>query len=122
MLYPVLAFFFAVIAILLMVLILLQRGKGVGLSGAFGGSGGGHAAFGSKAGDVLTWMTIILAGLFLLYSVLLNYVFVPTGPGLGGGTSGGTTPDSGSGSSWHLEQPADSPDFARAGVFGETQA
>lgn len=67
-------------------------------------------------------MTIILAGLFLLYSVLLNYVFVPTGPGLGGGTSGGAAPDSGSGGSWHFERPAEGPDFARAGVFGETQA
>lgn len=71
-----LALVFLVLAILLMGVILLQRGRGVGLSGAFGGAGL-HTAFGSKTGDVLTWATIVLAGVFLLYSVLMNYVFVP---------------------------------------------
>lgn len=41
MLHAVLAFFFAVIALLLMVLILLQRGKGVGLSVRSAEAGGG---------------------------------------------------------------------------------
>jgi preprotein translocase subunit SecG len=44
----------------LIVVILLQRGRGGGLAGAFGGMGG-QSAFGTKAGDVFTRITIILA-------------------------------------------------------------
>lgn len=40
----------------LIVLILLQRGRGGGLAGALGGMGG-QSAFGSKAGDVFTRIT-----------------------------------------------------------------
>ena len=45
------------------VLILIQKGRGGGLSGAFGG-GGGSSAFGAKTGDVLTWATSIIFGIF----------------------------------------------------------
>lgn len=74
--HPILATLFGFLALILMAVILLQRGRGVGLSGAFGGAGG-HTAFGSKTGDVLTWATIVIAGLFLFYVVVLNYLFVP---------------------------------------------
>ncbi|MBK9127319.1 MAG: preprotein translocase subunit SecG [Phycisphaerales bacterium] len=77
------AFFFTVLAVLLILVILLQRGRGVGLAGAFGGAGGGGAAFGAKTGDVLTWVTIVAAALLLCFTVILNFVFVPSGPGLG---------------------------------------
>jgi preprotein translocase subunit SecG len=80
--HTILAFFFCVLALLLIIVILLQRGKGVGLAGAFGGAGGG-TAFGAKTGDVLTWVTIVGAVVLLGFAVALNYVFVPTGPGLG---------------------------------------
>jgi len=45
---------------LLLFIVLLQRGRGGGLAGAFGGLGG-QSAFGTKAGDVFTKITIILA-------------------------------------------------------------
>jgi len=45
---------------LLMFIVLLQRGRGGGLAGAFGGLGG-QSAFGTKAGDVFTKITIIRA-------------------------------------------------------------
>ena len=45
---------------LLIFIILLQRGRGGGLAGAFGGLGG-QSAFGTKAGDVFTKITIVLA-------------------------------------------------------------
>jgi preprotein translocase subunit SecG len=45
---------------LLMFIVLLQRGRGGGLAGAFGGLGG-QSAFGTKAGDVFTKITIVLA-------------------------------------------------------------
>lgn len=70
---------FALLAVLLMGVILLQRGRGVGLSGAFGGAGG-HTAFGAKTGDVLTWATIVIAVVLLTLTVGLNYVFVELPP------------------------------------------
>ena len=60
-----------IICIFLILLILIQKGRGGGLAGAFGG-GGGNTAFGSKTGDVLTWATSIVFGIFLLLSILTN--------------------------------------------------
>ncbi len=62
--------------LLLMLVILLQRGRGGGLAGAFGG-GGGSSAFGAKTGDVFTWITVVLAGLFVTLAVVANFVFEP---------------------------------------------
>jgi preprotein translocase subunit SecG len=50
----------ALAGIFLMIVVLLQRGRGGGLAGAFGGLGG-QSAFGTKAGDVFTRITIIIA-------------------------------------------------------------
>jgi preprotein translocase subunit SecG len=55
--------------LLLIFLILIQRGKGGGLSGAFGGVGG-SSAFGSRAGDLFTRITIILAGIWIVLIML----------------------------------------------------
>ncbi len=92
----ILGLLFAVVAALLMIVILLQRGKGVGLAGAFGGGGAGGTAFGAKTGDVLTWITIVAAVVVLTFAVVLNFIFVPTGPGLGAPTAppggGGAAP------------------------------
>ncbi|HEX5447287.1 MAG TPA: preprotein translocase subunit SecG [Pirellulales bacterium] len=64
----------AVIAFLLVVLILLQRGRGGGLTGALGGMGG-QSAFGSKAGDVFTRITSGLAIIWIVLCVgALKYV------------------------------------------------
>lgn len=65
------------ISVILIGLILLQKNRGSGLSGAFGGVGG-HSAFGTKTGDVLTWVTVGLTTMFLLLAVLLNYAFDKT--------------------------------------------
>ena len=62
------------ICMLLIGIIMLQKGRGGGLSGAFGGAGG-HSAFGSKTGDVFTYITIVLAVLYLGAAVANNYVF-----------------------------------------------
>jgi preprotein translocase subunit SecG len=74
--HPIVAVIFAFLAVLLMGVILLQRGRGVGLAGAFGGAGG-NTAFGAKTGDALTWITVVAAGVFLVFAVVLNYVFLP---------------------------------------------
>jgi preprotein translocase subunit SecG len=52
----------------LIVLILLQRGRGGGLAGALGGMGG-QSAFGSKAGDVFTRITSVVAIVWILLCV-----------------------------------------------------
>jgi preprotein translocase subunit SecG len=62
---------FILISLLMVLVVLIQKGRGGGLSGAFGGAGG-HTAFGSKTGDVLTWATSIIFGVFLLLAVVLN--------------------------------------------------
>ncbi|MBD3676463.1 MAG: preprotein translocase subunit SecG [Planctomycetaceae bacterium] len=46
--------------IFMILLILVQRGRGGGLAGAFGGMGG-QSAFGTKAGDVFTKITVGVA-------------------------------------------------------------
>jgi len=48
------------LGIFLILVILLQRGRGGGLAGAFGGLGG-QSAFGTKAGDVFTKITVVIA-------------------------------------------------------------
>lgn len=50
--------------------ILIQRGKGGGLAGAFGGVGG-SSAFGTKAGDVFTRITIGTVAVWMLMAMLL---------------------------------------------------
>jgi preprotein translocase subunit SecG len=62
---------FLIVCTFLMLLILIQKGRGGGLAGAFGG-GGGNTAFGSKTGDVLTWATSIVFGIFLVLAIALN--------------------------------------------------
>lgn len=57
------------VCLVLMLVILIQRGRGGGLSGAFGG-GGGSAAFGAKTGDVFTWITVVVASVFLIMAVV----------------------------------------------------
>ena len=56
-----------------------QKGRGGGLASAFGGMGG-NTAFGSKTGDVLTWATSIVFGIFLLLAVILNLLSNYGGP------------------------------------------
>ena len=58
----------------MILLVLIQKGRGGGLSGAFGGGGGGNTAFGAKTGDVLTWATSIVFALFVILAVVLNLV------------------------------------------------
>jgi len=53
------------ISMILIAVILLQRGRGGGLAGAFGGMGG-QSAFGTKAGDVFTRITIVLVAVWVL--------------------------------------------------------
>src|SRR5687768_6224989 len=57
-----------VLALFLILLILIQRGRGGGLAGALGGMGG-QSAFGTKAGDLFTRITIGVAAFWIILSV-----------------------------------------------------
>ena len=67
---------FCIVCLFLIVIILLQRGRGGGLSGAFGGAGG-QTPFGAKTGDVFTWITVVTTAVFLFLTIMLNFIFVP---------------------------------------------
>lgn len=58
------------LSLFLICLVLIQRGKGGGLAGAFGGAGG-SSAFGTKAGDTFTRITIVAASIWILMTMLL---------------------------------------------------
>jgi preprotein translocase subunit SecG len=64
------------VALALILIILVQKGRGGGLGGAFGGSGAG-SLLGTKTGDFLTWVTIALVVLFLVLAVLMVKFYKP---------------------------------------------
>ncbi|NCA81775.1 MAG: preprotein translocase subunit SecG [Opitutae bacterium] len=69
-------------AFLLVVVILAQKSKDQGLGMAFG-SGMGESLFGSRAGNVLTRMTITLATVFMLTTIVLGILFANRSVGSG---------------------------------------
>jgi preprotein translocase subunit SecG len=66
----VVAVLFVVCCLALILIVLIQKGRGGGLSGAFGGAMAG-GILGSKTGDFLTWVTIVLAGVFLGLAIIM---------------------------------------------------
>ncbi len=79
-------------AAFLIMIVLLQRGRGGGLAGAFGGMGG-QSAFGAKAGDLFTRITIGVAAFWILLCILAVKVLSTPGKGFAGatGNSSGTS-------------------------------
>ncbi len=72
-LYGFLIFIEIVSALLLIGIILLQKTKDEGLGLAFG-AGVGETLFGSRTGNVLTKITVTLAGIFLLNTLAIGYI------------------------------------------------
>lgn len=100
------------VCLLLMGIVLIQKGRGGGLTAAFGGGGGG-GAFGAKTGDVFTGITVVLAFVYLLLTVFGNFVLRPDQQALAAQNAiqrpPGTTP----------VQPAQSGQPARSGQAGQ---
>jgi preprotein translocase subunit SecG len=69
MLEALLSFLMFITAIFLILLILVQRGRGGGLAGVFGGPGG-QSAFGAKAGDLFTRITIGVVAFWIVLCVV----------------------------------------------------
>ncbi|UCD50916.1 MAG: preprotein translocase subunit SecG [Phycisphaerales bacterium] len=71
------AVLFVLVSIVLILVILLQKGRGGGLTAAFGGGMGG-GLLGSKTGDFLTWVTIVLVAVFLGLAILMGRFYRPS--------------------------------------------
>jgi len=80
----IVAVLFIVCCLILILVILIQKGRGGGLSAAFGGGGAG-SILGSKTGDFLTWLTIVLVGVFLTIAVVMAKFYKPEVSDFGGG-------------------------------------
>lgn len=113
-------------SIFLICLVLIQRGKGGGLAGAFGGPGG-SSAFGTKAGDVFTRVTIITAIVWFLLAMAQVILINKKGPSSafqpGNSTSANEQPlpgaNLGSGSESSAKSPAGSPSLEGPSAPGE---
>jgi len=70
------AVLFVLVSILLILVVLVQKGRGGGLSGAFGG-GMASGLLGSKTGDFLTWVTVGMVSVFLILAVLMARYYRP---------------------------------------------
>ncbi len=73
----VVAVLFIICCVALILIILVQKGRGGGLSSAFGGGMAG-GILGSKTGDFLTWVTIVLVAIFLTLAVMMGKFYRPT--------------------------------------------
>src|SRR5689334_19576914 len=65
---PLFAIILSILALFLVLLVLVQRGRGGGLAGALGGMGG-SSAFGAKAGDVFTRITVVAATIWIILCI-----------------------------------------------------
>ncbi|MHC4459963.1 MAG: preprotein translocase subunit SecG [Planctomycetota bacterium] len=80
----VVAVIFLICSLALILIILIQKGRGGGLSAAFGG-GMASGILGSKTGDFLTWVTIVLVGIFLTLAVVMAKFYKPAVSNIGAG-------------------------------------
>ena len=86
-----LGLFLILSSLFLSLLVLIQRGRGGGLAGAFGGAGG-QSAFGTKAGDVFTKITIGVAAFWILLCILALNVLGRQQSKFNAATLGGSMP------------------------------
>jgi preprotein translocase subunit SecG len=63
-------------ALILVFVVLIQKGRGGGISSAFGGIG--SSLLGTKTGDFLTWVTICIVAVWLLLSIVAVKWFKPS--------------------------------------------
>ena len=80
----IVAVLFIICCVALILMVLIQKGRGGGLSAAFGGSMA-SGILGSKTGDFLTWATIVLVGVFLTLAVVMAKFYRSTVSDFGAG-------------------------------------
>ena len=77
--YTFLLILFVLISFSLVVVILLQAGKGQGLAGSIGGGPGSNSIFGSRgAADFLSKATTWMAALYMAIAILIGMVYKST--------------------------------------------
>jgi preprotein translocase subunit SecG len=107
-----LGFMLVFTALFLILLVLVQRGRGGGLAGALGGMGG-QSAFGAKAGDTFTRITIGVAAFWIILCIVAVNVLGRQQSKFSGDMGGSAT------------VPIDAPEDGAAGVeegSGEVEA
>jgi preprotein translocase subunit SecG len=81
------------VSVFLILLILVQRGRGGGLTGALGGMGG-QSAFGAKAGDTFTRVTMVAAAVWILLCLTaIRFLGAPPDWGVGAAEQQATQTD-----------------------------
>jgi preprotein translocase subunit SecG len=74
--YTFLIIVFILLSFSMVVVILLQAGKGQGLAGAIGGGMGGSSIFGGRgAADFLSKATTWIAALYMIFAILIGMVY-----------------------------------------------
>ena len=96
------------LSFLIIAIILLQRGRGGGLTGALGGLGG-QSAFGVKAGDIFTRITAILVLLWITASATATWWYKESSLDIKADASAKTNVSSGMGAASDLNLPGLNP-------------
>ena len=74
--YTFLVVLFVILSFLMVVVILLQSGKGQGLAGSIGGGMAGQSVFGGRgAGDFLSKTTAYLATAYFLLAIVIGIIY-----------------------------------------------
>jgi len=66
-----LAVIYGIVSVLLIIIVMIQSGKGAGM-GIFGGGGG--TTFGAQSGDILTKITTVLGILFFGLAIVMGVI------------------------------------------------
>ncbi|MDP4221067.1 MAG: preprotein translocase subunit SecG [Bacteroidota bacterium] len=78
--FTIIVIFIIILCILLTLVVLAQAAKGDGLAGGLAAPGSVGTMFGvRRASDFLMKATIIIAGTFILFTMIANRVFLPSG-------------------------------------------
>ncbi|MBL7044090.1 MAG: preprotein translocase subunit SecG [Pirellulaceae bacterium] len=108
-------------SVFLILLVLVQRGRGGGLTGALGGMGG-QSAFGTKAGDVFTKITVVTAAIWIILCMGAIWVLGShdewADSSDGGGNMSSDTSGDQDGETGDSTEPAGSGDSGAAGEGG----
>ena len=74
--YTLLVILFILISITMVIVILLQAGKGQGLAGSIGGGAGGSSIFGGRgAADFLSKATSWIAALYIIFALAIGMLY-----------------------------------------------
>ena len=92
-LWNVIMFVHAIVAVVIILLVLLQHGKGADMGAAFGGGSSGSLFGATGSANFLSRTTAILAAIFFVTSLAMAYIAThkPRTGGAGGGVMEGVT-------------------------------